>query len=425
MQRPIPPFAGAARRVGGVIAAAALVLVAVPAAPAGATTSGGHVIGVPSDPVLIGDTAVQGVASEEQTEWMAPITHEMSLRGLALPDPFSRPVRPGVSVAAAGLAPLALAGGRDAGAVAWLRVDGLASALVSARTLALADTTTHAVAGPVRAAAVAAPAGTGHVLAWTDDGGLHARWVAPGGSAGSTLAVATGTVSTFSLTAASDGRAWLVWRDDGELRALLLAPDGSAERADGGSAPGGWQQRAGPDGELWLLARGDPGATLRRLTPAGAEDVAFLPGPRRRAFVDVAGSTVLVATSGLRPGRIVLHRFGATHGRRTFALGARARLAGLAAGPDGRASLLLGRSDGVALLTPGAGQRLLARGARPGAVAAGRGVVAATTSRVHHEEEHEDGGGSAPQTMRYERLHLLAGGRTVRGAAVLDGRDDF
>ena len=404
-------------RLAALVAATALV-----PSPAGATTSGGHITSRPQGPVLIGDMAVLGVAREQQPEWMAPIAAGVSLYGVSAPPPVGRPARGGATAAADAFGPVALAGGSSAGAVAWRGGGGLASALVASETLALTDRVDHPVAGSLRAVAVAAPANAGHVVAWSDDGGLHARWVAPGGTAGDPVAVTGGPARSFRLTAASDGRAWLVWSEGGSLHALRLAADGTAERFDAGPVPARWQQRAGSAGDLWILVRSPAGSTLWRLGASAPAAGVMVPGA---GFLDASATEAVVASPGQSPRRAVVHRFGVAHTRTRIKLPSRSALAGLAVEPGGRTHLMLRAGGDAALLSPGAAPTLLARRSDPRGAVAGTGVVAVATSRVYHEEENEDGGGSSAETMRYETLHVLAGHRVAKIRAILDGYDSF
>ena len=182
------------------VAAAALAAALLPSA-AEATTTGGHIASRPHGPVLIGDMAVLGVTFEYQPEWMAPIDVGIALHGVSSPPPTGRPARRHEKAAADALGPVALAGGSSARAVAWRGGGGLASALVAPDTLALTDRVNHPVAGALRAAAVAAPSTVGHVVAWSDDSGLHVSRVAAGGIAGESLTVAAGPTRSFRLTA--------------------------------------------------------------------------------------------------------------------------------------------------------------------------------------------------------------------------------
>lgn len=272
--------------------AAALAAGALLAPSARATTTGGHHTSRPYGPVLIGGMAVLGVAREFQTEYRAPIDIGISLNGVSAPPPTRRPARGHVSAAADAVAPVALAGGSSAGAAAWPGGGGLVSALVAADTLALSDRANHAVTGSLRAAAVAAPAAAGHVVAWSDDAGLHVSWVAPGGTAGDPLTVAAVPTASFQLTAASDGHPWLTWREAGALRALQLAADGSGQRA----------RRA-------LIHRFGPAHSRTRIELSRGSHLAGLavePGGRIHLLVRVPGGVALLAP-GAAP-RLVARR---------------------------------------------------------------------------------------------------------------------
>jgi hypothetical protein len=392
--------------------------------PAGATTSGGHWSATPVDPVVVGHAALWGIGWERQSEYGAELELELELRSLALPS-FAAPVRRIQSAPADHMLPVALAGGATAGAVAWPAEHGLASALVEASPLAPTDRVVSPVTGEVHTAAVAVLAeGAGHVVAWTDDSGLRVSVARDGVATDPVVATSLRRVR-FQLTATADGGAWLVWQEGTALRALRLAPrEASTGPIDAGAVEGGWQQRISPDGGLWILARGATRSVLRRLTPTGAVDLATIEQPY--AFLDADDAGALVATQGRRRGRTLLRRFGPVRGRRTIRLGAHRRLAGLAVEPDGTAHLLARRADGITLVTPGRGAALLAKRGTPGALVAGPGLVAATTSQRYREAEHEDGGGSSPETMHYATLHVVAAdGRVARIRRILDGSDYF
>jgi hypothetical protein len=394
------------------------------APPARATTSGGHWSAKPMDPVVVGHTALWGIGWERQNEYGSEIEFELELRSLALPS-FAAPVRRTQSAPADHMLPVALAGGGTAGAVVWPAEHGLASALVESSTLALTDRIVSPVTGEVHTAVVAVLAeGAGHAVAWTDDSGLRVSVARHGIAAEPVVATPLHRVP-FELTSTADGGAWLVWQEGTALRALrLVATGASTGPIEAGTVEGGWQQRISPDGGLWILARGATRSAVRRLTPTGAVDVATIEQPH--AFLDADNAGVVVAAQGRRRGRALLRRFGPVHGRTTIRLGAHRRLAGLAVEPDGTAHLLGRRADGIALVTPGRGAVLLAKRGTPGALVAGPGLVAVTTSQRYREVENEDGGGSSPETMRYATLHVVAGdGRVARIRRILDGSDYF
>jgi hypothetical protein len=390
-----------------------------------ATTTGGHWTGAPVDPVVVGQTALWGIGWERQNEYGSEIEVALELRSLALPS-FAAPIRRIESAPAHDIRPIALAGGATAGAVAWPVEGGLASAMVDVSTLALGDRVVSPVSGELRRAAVHVLADdAGHVVAWTDDGGLHVS-VADGGIVAEPVLATPAHGVSFRLTATADGAAWLIWQEGAGLRALRLGPGtASTGPIDVGSADGGWQQRASAaDGTLWILARGATGSVLRRVGTAGAVDIATIPQPR--AFLDVDGAGVVVAAQGERRGRAILRRFGPTYGRTRIRLGADRRMAGFAIEPDGTAHLLARRPDGLVLITPGRGLVALAKRGTPSSLVAGPGVTALTTTKRYREYENEDGGGSSPETMHYDTLHVVArDGRVARSREILNGSDYF